>query len=815
MDDTCAVCADTLEWVAYGPCLHKEVCSTCIIRLRFICNDFCCCICKSESNTIFVTKALGDYTKMISDFKGLGEVNGSEGKVGEYWYHEGTKAYFDDFDHYNMIKAMCKLSCNVCNKKNGGSKEFKSVEQLKGHLFHRHSLFMCSLCLEGRKIFISEQKLYNRAQLTQHVRTGDSVVDGSESERGGFTGHPMCEFCENPFYGDNELYLHMSTDHFTCHMCQRQHPGQYEYFNNYDNLEIHFRQEHFLCEDEACLARKFIVFAAEFELKRHNAMEHGGRMSRSKRSALLQIPVSFQFRQINEHGRRGGGHGSRSNSSGYQMNMAIEDGLETASAERSFDISSNVQTVSTRREEHEIDMIVNPFESLATTDSGPPSRYHHVLGQNTSRAPIEETSFPPLPMAPRSSQRRSRNGLGGLSGNTMAAHLSRQNMVKVLNSSRSLAAANNHRNSLASISYQSRLVSDSRVLSPSRSLSSFQSKPATVKESVLSTFTSSPQAGSSRANGLPVSSNFASSSRTLNSNSWASQASVAPNPADRTSHQSHSSVPSLSATQGDNMSISTSPVLKAEDVQSANKALVEKIRAALEFDKDKFTAFKIISREYHRDIIDAAEYLAYVHQFGLSHLVLELARLCPKTEKQRELVEIYNFNVGWNGSAENGLSIDNGTSKSKKCSKKGKEKCDDNVISSSKNILSDSLRVEILPKDENCGGKGKSKILVGKQANLNLSREIKSEHTAQEAGVGLKKNVGAGGGGNKPRKKTRKFLKNRLGDTSAASLPDASNSDADIDEKEENAAAVLPVHGVWKNGGGRKLVVMTRYNRKP
>jgi hypothetical protein len=53
------------------------------------------------------------------------------------------------------------------------------------------------------------------------VRTGDSVVDGRESERGRFTGHPMCEFCENRFYGDNELYLHMSTEHFTCHICPR------------------------------------------------------------------------------------------------------------------------------------------------------------------------------------------------------------------------------------------------------------------------------------------------------------------------------------------------------------------------------------------------------------------------------------------------------------------------------------------------------------------------------------------------------------------------------------------------------------------
>jgi hypothetical protein len=89
---------------------------------------------------------------MISDFKGLGGVNGKEGKVGECGYHERTKVYFDDFDHYKMIKAMCRLSCNVCNKKDGGSKEFNSVEQLKGHLLHRHRLFMCGLCLEGRKV---------------------------------------------------------------------------------------------------------------------------------------------------------------------------------------------------------------------------------------------------------------------------------------------------------------------------------------------------------------------------------------------------------------------------------------------------------------------------------------------------------------------------------------------------------------------------------------------------------------------------------------------------------------------------------------
>lgn len=73
-------------------------------------------------------------------------------------------------------------------------------------------------CLE--QVFICEQKLYTRSQLNQHIKTGDSEVDGSEVERCGFVGHPLCEFCESPFYGENELYTHMTSEHYSCHVCQ-------------------------------------------------------------------------------------------------------------------------------------------------------------------------------------------------------------------------------------------------------------------------------------------------------------------------------------------------------------------------------------------------------------------------------------------------------------------------------------------------------------------------------------------------------------------------------------------------------------------
>ena len=86
-------------------------------------------------------------------------------------------------------------------------------------LYGLHEDLIGFLCVI--QVFICEQKLYTKVQLKQHRSTGDSEVDGSESERGGFMGHPMCEFCRSHFYGENELYSHMSTEHYTCHICQR------------------------------------------------------------------------------------------------------------------------------------------------------------------------------------------------------------------------------------------------------------------------------------------------------------------------------------------------------------------------------------------------------------------------------------------------------------------------------------------------------------------------------------------------------------------------------------------------------------------
>ncbi|XP_052155835.1 E3 ubiquitin-protein ligase hel2-like [Oryza glaberrima] len=846
MDDSCAVCADALEWVAYGACGHREVCSTCVVRLRFVMGDKHCCICKTECSSVFVTKAMGDYTKVINDFNIFPPV-ATEGKVGEYWYHEDSQAFFDDAEHYKMIRAMCRLSCSVCDKAEDQAgqaaqvrrkSKFRSIEQLKGHLFHQHRLYMCSLCLEGRKVFICEQKLYTRTQLNQHVKTGDSEVDGSEVERSGFAGHPMCEFCRSSFYGDNELYTHMSREHYSCHICQRQHPGQYDYFRNYDDLELHFRKDHFLCEDEACLAKKFVVFQSEAELKRHNAMEHGGRMSRAQRNAALQIPTSFIYRRNEQDERRGRGRGRNSHRDGSDRDTpSMQNGsaiIGNGFPSRVDNVTGSVSVSSSsgRGESGQSSGNGRVFEHLsfpplqdqdipdARMDSAPdetsfPSlseqqtRYAHALSQSSLAAKLgDESLFPPLPGS--SSNRGStstQQGLQSLAKNTLASRLQQRSKgsVKVLHSARP--------------------------------------RPSENPESVPPV-SSSPQMWPTPDQGLLHSSS--SQLRIVRENGIMSSADSAWNPGGGASNRMKhsvstpnlmsggSSVQALSTSNGGNkkqqppQSSQTLPA--ADDVRAANKTLVERMRSALGMDEDRYSAFKEIAGEYRQGIIGTSEYLSYVEQFGLSHLVPEMARLLPDPQKQKELADAYHTNICFRSLQENsdGLTI---TSKEGGRKKKGKGKSHDVTETSAapakdmKDSLADSFldtvrklqlnktqegEAEVLSRDGYRSSKGKAQLITGGSSSSTPC--LDGDHGAISMASCAKDDVGKGGGSsnsniNKQSKKTSKFLRARLGDNSLATLDlSRPTMSPERPERESQGPQVgLPMRGVWKNGGGQKL----------
>ncbi|XP_073283767.1 uncharacterized protein [Primulina huaijiensis] len=831
MDDSCAVCAESLEWVAYGACGHKDVCSTCVARLRFICDDRRCCICKTESNVVFVTKALGIYTNTISDFS-LFPPKAKEGRAENFWYHEDTQSFFDDSDHYKMIKAMCRLSCGVCDKMedhpDDGSRrkaEFRNIEQLKAHLFHKHRFMMCSLCLGGRKVFICEQKLYTRSQLTQHTNTGDSEVDGTESERGGFMGHPRCEFCVTPFYGDNELYTHMSTEHYICHVCQRQHPGQYEYYKNYDDLEIHFRRDHFLCEDEDCLGKKFIVFQSEAELKRHNTLEHGGRMSRSKRSAALQIPTSFRYQRSSEQDhRRGRGRTFQRDLSDNQLSLAIQASLETANT-----APFSTRTATDHGETADVETLVPPLESVTTTVSEPPSRYLQALSHNSTGATLGEVSFPPLTVNPGGSQQNSHSDVQPK--RTMAALLRHQG---------------NRKGNASSSAPAPSWPGSSRTFAQPE-LNSLHDWPSIKGASGSASGPGLCRPGIEIGHALPGRSISAQSRPSLVTDSASTASLISSRMSGSTSCIRHSlsasnlsECGSLESSSGDfpQVSVSGHTLDKVKDVQTANKSLVEKIRSALGFDEEKFITFREISGEYRQGSMDAETYLAHAVQFGLSHLVPELASLLPDAQKQKALIEAYHVNLVESVPRENGRN--NGIRlKNSKDSKKGKGKSVDSGNSVAKNSLADKIIstvnelqsnhrpseevVPVLSKDGYRSDRGKSKAMVDySQLESSGPGEATKLESDSSSVVEANQKSGTGDGRGKQKKKTSKFHRVRLGDGSVEALLDLKSADHDPDPgpniKDSHASSgpnmeSLPARGVWRNGGGQKLVMMT--SREP
>ncbi|XP_047980711.1 E3 ubiquitin-protein ligase ZNF598-like [Salvia hispanica] len=848
MDDSCAVCAESLEWVAYGSCGHKDVCSTCVARLRFICNDRSCCICKTDNDVVFVTKALGNYTKTIGDFT-LFPAERREGKMGQYWYHDDTQAFFDDSDHYKMIKAMCRLSCSECDKEDqldDGSRrraKFRNIDQLKGHLFHKHRLIMCSLCLEGRKVFVCEQKLYTRSQLSQHISTGDSAVDGTESERGGFSGHPPCEFCQTPFYGDNELYTHMETEHYTCHICRRQHPGEYEYYGNYDNLEIHFRRDHFLCEDESCLAKKFVVFTSESEIKRHNTIEHGGRMSRSQRSAALQIPTSFRYRRSSDQENRRGRARSFRRDLADELSMAIQASLETASA-----TPPNSRASNDHGESADADSLISPLESLGTTDPELPSRYRQAVSQSSISGTLGDSAFPPLAAGAGVNQQSSQTDAS--SNRTMAAHLRHQSKKQASSSSSGPAwpatsrtpvlpvkSRQNKKQTSSSSSgpawpaasrTPAQLVNTSHAWPPVTSISgstssSGQSRAVPEIVSVSSSQSTSSQIRPPSAATTSFASSLLSSSASGSSNRLG-HSSSAPSLSDREPFDSSTDFPPVSVVAQSRKSTTDDKSVRMEgNVHTANKSLVEKMRAALGSDEDKFSAFKDISGQYRLGSMDVETYLTYVDQFGLSHLVLELAGLLPNPQKQKELTDAYNIHMA---SRENGWS--NGT-RNVNSSKKGKGKdkyvdsgnrssvtnnLADNVISTVRALQSSynapEEEVEVLSKDGYRSARGKPAATVGTSPSQSsgpaelTKPKIQMESLYASGGTNQIPSNGSGKG--KQRKKTSKFIRARLGDGSVEALLDLRNSDQEPDPDDAEPSSNVPVRGVWRSGGGQKLL---------
>ena len=225
---------------------------------------------------------------------------------------------------------------------------------LHRHVKSVHQKMMCDLCTRNKKVFTHEHELFTVQELRKHEKFGDD--NPGAIDQSGFRGHPECGFCRQRFYGDDELYTHCRDKHERCHICDRRNAGrQQQYYVDYNSLEKHFREDHFLCSDRECLEKKFVVFESEIDLKAHQLEAHRNDLSKDvRRDARVVDMSSFDYRTPYQEPRgrrerdgRGGGRGRDPNTEPIPHSTAQPLRRDELAYQRQMAIQS-AQSVSTR-----------------------------------------------------------------------------------------------------------------------------------------------------------------------------------------------------------------------------------------------------------------------------------------------------------------------------------------------------------------------------------------------------------------------------------------------------------------------------------
>ena len=289
--EVCFICASDVIHTAVAPCNHRT-CHICSIRMRALYKTKACAHCRTESDFVIFTdertKRFEDFTD--DDFTRVDDELGIK--------YEKPEIYEDTvlLLRYNCPDESCDVAC-------------LGWPDLDRHVKSIHKKVMCDLCTRNKKVFTHEHDLFTYPELRKHQKFGDD--NPGAVDQSGFKGHPECGFCRERFYGDDELYAHCREKHERCHICDRRSQGNKpSYFQNYDDLELHFRKDHFLCPDQECLEKKFVVFESEMDLQAHQVEAHPSGLSKDALKGARRVDLSnFQLREQYQPQRGGSSRG--------------------------------------------------------------------------------------------------------------------------------------------------------------------------------------------------------------------------------------------------------------------------------------------------------------------------------------------------------------------------------------------------------------------------------------------------------------------------------------------------------------------------
>ncbi|KAG8732930.1 hypothetical protein FRC11_010023 [Ceratobasidium sp. 423] len=294
----CWICAEPVKFYALSECNHRT-CHVCALRLRALYKRTDCTFCKHpQVSVIFTTSA----TKPYPDFT-PNDIPFSDPKLQISFE---TKEMMEDT--MILLRFNCPdADCDVIAQ---------GWTDLKWHAKEKHDSVLCDLCIRHKKIFAHEHTLYSPVTFSLHMPSVYTRrFSAQEKVQAALPDivHPMCQFCRECFFGDDELFKHLRENHEECFVCKRDGVRD-QYFRNYEQLEQHFKEQHYPCTHPTCLEQKFVVFATQLDLQGHQVDAHGGQMSSRGRRDARRIDVTFGSEARGGRGR-GGGRGGRTQAS--------------------------------------------------------------------------------------------------------------------------------------------------------------------------------------------------------------------------------------------------------------------------------------------------------------------------------------------------------------------------------------------------------------------------------------------------------------------------------------------------------------------
>ncbi|KAI0263397.1 hypothetical protein BC834DRAFT_1027710 [Gloeopeniophorella convolvens] len=292
--DLCWICAEPVKYYAVSECNHRT-CHVCSLRLRALYKKMDCTFCKEPQPTVIFTASPDDpFSSYTPERTAVRD--------------QKLAILFETREMMEDALVLLRFNCpeSSCDYIASGWND------LKLHARGVHGRLMCDLCIRHKKVFSHEHALYTSAQLATHL---PSILHRQQKSaprdqvEGGV--HPLCEFCHECFFSDDELYAHMRHDHEECFICKRNEVRD-QYFKNYEALERHFDHAHHPCANPTCQARKFVVFGSAIDLQAHMVEEHGAEMSSRDKKDARRVEAVFEFRDspAGPGRRRGGGAGS-------------------------------------------------------------------------------------------------------------------------------------------------------------------------------------------------------------------------------------------------------------------------------------------------------------------------------------------------------------------------------------------------------------------------------------------------------------------------------------------------------------------------